>query len=141
MIIILGMFAFIISDGIARGNGMEIPKPEEPSSSEDKGDKGYDPDRSDPNLILINSSNILPSGYETNLELDVVQSNYMLSAEAAENGREMIAAAVEDGVELLVCSAYRSVEYQQTLFDAQVQQWLNAGYGREDAEKFLDIHF
>ena len=41
--------------------------------------------------------------------------------------REMIQAAKEDGVELMLCSAYRSIEKQQQLFDRSQQAYCAQG--------------
>ena len=45
----------------------------------------------------------------------------------------MIQAAAEDGVDLMVCSAYRSVEKQQQLFDSSVQRYMAQGMTEEEA--------
>ena len=45
----------------------------------------------------------------------------------------MIQAAAEDGVDLMVCSAYRSIEKQQQLFDSSVQRYMAQGMTEEEA--------
>ena len=53
----------------------------------------------------------------------------------AEDYNECIADAKEEGVDLMICSAYRSIERQQELFDAEVAVQMNNGKSKEEAEK------
>ena len=56
-----------------------------------------------------------------------------MDARVAPAMREMIDAAAADGVDLLVCSAYRSIEKQQSLFDTSVQNYMAQGMTEEEA--------
>lgn len=38
------------------------------------------------------------------------------------------------GLSPLICSGYRTQQYQETLFNKQVNKWIAKGYSREDAE-------
>ena len=67
------------------------------------------------------------------VETEVVQNSFEMDARVAQTMRDMIDAAAKDGVDLLVCSAYRSIEKQQTLFDEQVQIYLNQGKSQQEA--------
>ena len=82
-------------------------------------------------LLLANVDNPLPQDFT--VETEVVQNSFEMDARVAQTMRDMIDAAAEDGVDLLVCSAYRSIEKQQTLFDEQVQIYLNQGKSRQEA--------
>ena len=42
-------------------------------------------------------------------------------------------AAAADGVDLLLCSGYRTVEYQTNLFNNEKQEWLNKGLNEQEA--------
>lgn len=82
-------------------------------------------------LLLANVDNPLPQDFT--VETEVVQNSFEMDARVAQTMRDMIDAAAKDGVDLLVCSAYRSIEKQQTLFDEQVQIYLNQGKSRQEA--------
>ena len=73
-------------------------------------------------LLLANTDNPLPEDWT--VETEEVQNGYEMDARVAPAMREMIDAAAADGVDLLVCSAYRSIEKQQSLFDTSVQNYM-----------------
>jgi len=83
------------------------------------------------NLILINSSNPLPDDYEIQLA-SIGDDKYVNN-----NIYAPLTAMLEDGnaegLQLLVCAAYRSVEYQEDLFSKQVAKWADTGLAEEDA--------
>ncbi|HHY82863.1 MAG TPA: M15 family metallopeptidase [Clostridiales bacterium] len=83
------------------------------------------------NLVLVNSKNPLPSNYSVNLE--TVQNNHQVDSRIAEYVRNMINDAEHDGVQLLICSSYRSVARQQELFDQQVDKYISAGKSYDEA--------
>ena len=58
-----------------------------------------------------------------------------MAQEAVDDLRAMLADAQAQGLSPLVCSSYRTQEKQQSLYDKQVQQWLDQGYGLEDAQR------
>ena len=76
-------------------------------------------------LLLANTDNPLPEDWT--VETEEVQNGYEMDARVAPAMREMIDAAAADGVDLLVCSAYRSIEKQQSLFDTSVQNYMAQG--------------
>ena len=67
------------------------------------------------------------------IQTEEVQNGYEMDKRAAPAMREMIQAAKEDGVELMLCSAYRSVEKQQQLFDRSQQAYMAQGMSEEEA--------
>ncbi|MBS6229222.1 MAG: M15 family metallopeptidase [Clostridium sp.] len=82
-------------------------------------------------LLLANAENPLPQDWS--IQTEEVQNGYEMDKRAAPAMREMIQAAKEDGVELMLCSAYRSVEKQQQLFDRSQQAYMAQGMSEEDA--------
>lgn len=90
--------------------------------------------QSDWRLILVNGNLSLPEHYTVQTEVADDNTGKTLQTEAAQAYRNMAAAAAADGVELMLCSGYRSVEYQQGLFEKKVQQYLDKGKTREEAE-------
>ena len=83
-------------------------------------------------LILANPTHKLPDDFS--IEEAPIQG-YTMDARAVGPAKEMIAAAKADGIDLLVCSAYRPISSQQNLFDRKVQEYLNQGYSQSEAEK------
>ncbi len=87
-------------------------------------------------MFLVNKNNPLPSDYDSRIETRVVFESwreYLLDVRAADYLENMIAAAKEDGIDLLVVSAYRTIEYQQQNFDKSVQDRIDRGMTEEEA--------
>ena len=82
-------------------------------------------------LLLANAENPLPQDWS--IQTEEVQNGYEMDKRAAPAMREMIQAAKEDGVELMLCSAYRSIEKQQQLFDRSQQAYMAQGMSKEEA--------
>ncbi len=82
-------------------------------------------------LLLANAEN--PLLQDWSIQTEEVQNGYEMDKRAAPAMREMIQAAKEDGVELMLCSAYRSVEKQQQLFDRSQQAYMAQGMSEEEA--------
>ena len=83
-------------------------------------------------LLLANPDNALPADFE--VKTAQVQGNFVMDERVAEQMKLMIADAKAQGVDLMICSAYRSVTRQQELFDAEVANQMAAGKSRADAE-------
>lgn len=90
--------------------------------------------QSDWRLILVNGNVGIPEEYPVETAVADDATGKALQTEAAEAYRRMAAAAAEDGVELMLCSGYRSVEYQQGLYEKKIQTYLDKGMTREEAE-------
>lgn len=82
-------------------------------------------------LLLANAENPLPQDWS--IQTEEVQNGYEMDKRAAPAMREMIQAAKEDGVELMLCSAYRLVKKQQQLFDRSQQAYMAQGMSEEEA--------
>ena len=83
--------------------------------------------------FLINEEFPLPDGYEP--ELSLVQGTFMMDERCARYARDMIAAAKEDGVDLCVVSAYRSIQKQQENLDAYTERLIKEGMSEDEARK------
>lgn len=81
-------------------------------------------------LILVNSENPLPSNFEVNT---ANIGNRDMDERIVDIVKQMIADAKADGVDLLICSSYRSVDRQVVLFNNQIQEFKSYGYNDEDA--------
>ena len=88
-------------------------------------------------MFLVNSKNQLPLEYCDGIETDLVYESwreYYMDSRASEYMKQMIKAAEEDGIQLVVMSAYRSTEYQQNNFDKSVQDRIdNRGMTYDEA--------
>lgn len=85
-------------------------------------------------LKLANYNNPLPSDYEPELKT-IKNTNLKFHAKAVSALEEMIAAAKKDGVDLSVASAYRSYSRQTTLYNNEVNSYVQQGYELEEARQ------
>ena len=84
-------------------------------------------DFTDGRMILVNNNMGLPEGYTVETQTADENTGKQLQTEAAQSFAAMQAAAKLDGVSLILQSGYRSVEYQQGLFDQQVEKMIKTG--------------
>lgn len=106
---------------------------EETQEEKEKKEEPQEPniDLDEWNLLLANPNHPLPDDFE--VETEVVQGEFVMDKRAAPSMKEMIEAAKEDGIDLMICSAYRSIERQKTLFNEMVQDFMAQGMSHEDA--------
>ncbi|MCR5509001.1 MAG: M15 family metallopeptidase [Lachnospiraceae bacterium] len=95
---------------------------EEPSNSADAKDW---------KLILVNKQNPIPEDYDA--KLVEIRKGAVIRREIAYPLARMFEAAQEDGISLVVCSAYRSHEYQQMLFERKIRNYTRMGLSYLDA--------
>ena len=88
-------------------------------------------------MFLVNGKNPVSAEYCDGIETAKVYESwreYYMDARMSEYMTQMLKAASEDGHQLIVMSAYRSVEYQQKNFDKSVQDRMdNRGMTYEEA--------
>ena len=82
-------------------------------------------------LIVVNGKNRLSDKYKVDVKLCRGKE---IGALAWESLEKMIQAAAKDKIVLWISSGYRSVKYQQNLFDNQVNRELNKGISLKEAE-------
>lgn len=82
-------------------------------------------------LYLINSEHPLPEDFH--VESKYVQGTYEMDSRAANYMTAMIAAAKDDGIDIKVLSALRTIEYQQKLLDKEIESYKNDGYSDDEA--------
>lgn len=83
------------------------------------------------NLVLVNYEHPMKEGYVP--ELRELEPGYSVDSRIADNARQMLADAKVAGLHIIMCSAYRSVERQETLFDQCMKEYINSGMGSWDA--------
>ena len=82
------------------------------------------------NLILVNPENLLPKDFE--LKTGKV-GRWLMDERIVDIVEQMFTDAKADGIELMICSSYRTVERQTTLFENQIQKFKNQGYSTKKA--------
>ncbi len=100
---------------------------------EEEEDENIDKKRA---MSLITKKNPLPADYDSRIETKVVFESwreYFLDVRAAGYLEKMLKAAENDGIDLYVVSAYRTIEYQQQNFDNSVQDRVDRGMSYDDA--------
>ena len=107
------------------------PEPEpEPESDPEPEEEAVS--TSDWNLRLAGPNNPLPEGYAPP-ELATVVDAYKVDSRILDDVLRMFAKAKEEGIDLMVCSAYRSEEYQRELFENNKNQHIQNGKTEEEA--------
>ena len=82
-------------------------------------------------LLLVNKQNPIPDDYDA--KLVNINKSARIREEIALPLAEMFEDAADEGVALTVCSAYRSHEHQQDLFDAKIKGYTRQGLSYLDA--------
>ncbi len=95
---------------------------------QDTGDPYYEADWP----ILVNPDNYIPDGYSP--DVTYVDENYQLETRAAAAWQQMQSDASEDGVNLWIISAYRTLDRQITLYNEKVEEYEGLGYDEEEAK-------
>lgn len=90
------------------------------------------PSTDDPLLLLVNRDNPLPEGYAPEL---IQLRDWELSVDAAMYDElcRMLEAGRAEGLRFEICSAYRSRETQQALFDEDVARYMAQGMTETEA--------
>ena len=83
------------------------------------------------NLILVNYEHPMEDGYVP--ELKELEPGYSVDSRIADKTSKMLADAKKEGLHIIMCSAYRSVERQKTLFDECMRDYTRSGMGYWDA--------
>lgn len=83
--------------------------------------------------ILINTSNILPSNFKVNLT--EIERGYMIDERIHGQLNKMLQDARNQGLDPIICSAYRTMEKQTTLYNNQVKKYIAQGYSKEEAQE------
>lgn len=87
--------------------------------------------RNDWQLILVNQWNPLPEGYS--FERTRLTNGLEVDSRCYNDLMDMIDAMKAQGLSPIVCSAYRTLEDQQALFDRKVSQYVSQGFSEADA--------
>lgn len=77
------------------------------------------------NLTLVNGTNPMEEGYLP--ELTEIEEGYSVDTRIANDVRKMLADAAEEGLHIVICSAYRSVERQKQVFSDSMKERVKDG--------------
>ena len=84
-------------------------------------------------LVLVNRDNPLPEDFA--IELANIDRTKQFDKRAIGELKEMMQAMKNSGINnIWIQSAYRSIEYQKTLYDNKINEYLNYGVTKEIAE-------
>ena len=84
-------------------------------------------------IVLVNPWNYVPEDYT--VELKKLDSNYQVAKEAYDDLQLMLADCKRGGGNPVICSAYRTHEYQENLYNKKVKKLKAAGLSQEQAEQ------
>lgn len=84
------------------------------------------------NLILINKENPIPENYQ--VELQNIEYSHKVDSRIADSLSQMLQDARKQGLQPYICSSYRSLNTQTTLYNRKVNQYKRQGYTSEDAK-------
>ena len=107
---------------------------EHPADDAASGESLSDEADTDWELILVNREHPIPSGYDVG-ELTTLSNGKQVSSKIYPYLQKMFDDARADGLQLFVASGYRTKEYQQELFDGKIQEYINEGSTKRQAEK------
>jgi D-alanyl-D-alanine carboxypeptidase len=82
-------------------------------------------------LVLVNRDNPIPEGYVPTLSS---VRGYQVDSRIADALSAMLDDCRAAGLDPKICSAYRSISTQTTLYNNEVQKWVNNGYSNDDAK-------
>jgi len=109
----------------------EPQEPEEPEEDDSAG-RVLEKQSDDWKLILVNKWNKVPRKYSVNrIELN---NGHSIDERAYPDLQDMMDAARAEGLSPILCSSYRTSNQQRTLYERQVQKYLDKGYSQEEAE-------
>lgn len=83
-------------------------------------------------LTLVNYENEVPENWQVNLI--AINNNQLVDKRIYDDLMAMLQDSKRAGLELLICSSYRSNEKQVQLYQEKVNEYLNQGYLKDEAE-------
>lgn len=90
-------------------------------------------DSSDWRLLLVNKQHPIPEDYSFNL--GVIKGSMQCDERIIADLLAMMQAAKDDGINLEVCSPYRTDGRQEWLFEKKIKKYMNQGYSYMEAYK------
>lgn len=85
------------------------------------------------NLTLVNAAHPLPDGFT--VETTALPNGERFDSRAIDSLQQMLADGRAQGLSFVVCSAYRTIDKQRQLFEAQVQKQIATGLSASAAQE------
>ena len=85
-------------------------------------------------MVLVNAWNPVPEDYETDL---VTYEGYEIDSSCVDALDQLLAACSNAGYGYELNSIYRSVDHQPGIWDSRYSDYLDAGYGTEEAKALV----
>lgn len=83
-------------------------------------------------LTLVNPWNQVPEDWS--VDLVTLPNGLEVDKRCYDALMEMIDGCYDAGLTPVICSAYRAQDFQETLYNNKVSEWMDQGYGLEDAK-------
>ncbi|MDY3795774.1 MAG: M15 family metallopeptidase [Agathobacter sp.] len=84
-------------------------------------------------LTLVNSENPIDDNYQ--ITLTRLRNKQAIDSRCYPELQAMMDDCRAAGLSPIICSSYRTYDKQEELFEQQVQEFINQGYGKLDAQK------
>ncbi|GAA0766146.1 hypothetical protein GCM10008908_03520 [Clostridium subterminale] len=85
------------------------------------------------NLILANPSTVLPEDFS--VDLAQLSNGHQIDRRAYSDLQDMMNNARKEGLSPMICSSYRTMDFQQQLFNQDVSTYIEQNYSQEEAKK------
>lgn len=138
--IIISIIINIYNFNIKKNKTEVIPVSAEPveentidNEQETEQQKPIDSNTTDWNLILVNKENPIPEDYK--VETIEIEEKWKVDTRIKESLEKMLTDARNEGLEPVICSAYRTSNYQKILFNNKVKEYKRKGYSQTEAEE------
>lgn len=95
--------------------------------------KPIDSNVTDWNLILVNKDNPISGDYT--FEKAQIEGKWYVDIRIKEALEQMLLDAKKQGLDPIICSSYRTSEYQTNLFNKKVKEYIRKGYSQKNAEE------
>lgn len=82
-------------------------------------------------LTLVNYENEVPDNWQ--VDIVTLKNGQSIDRRAYQELCQMLEDAKKEGMDLLICSSYRTVDKQKELFNNKVKYYLKRGYSRAEA--------
>lgn len=93
------------------------------------------------NLVLANKWNKLPDDFS--VKTVTLNNGHAIDERAYNDLQDMMDSARSEGLSPIICSSYRSMDYQINLYNTQIKDYISKGYSegeaKEETEKWLAI--
>lgn len=102
-----------------------------------KKEKTIDSSTSDWNLVLVNKDNPISADYK--VETIKVEEKWEVDTRIKEALEHMLEDARKEGLDPIICSAYRTSNYQKNLFNKKISEYKRKGYSQKKAEEQAEL--